>query len=343
MELHTLWKTALPGVHPFYAVKCNNDPALLQTLAALGCGFDCASKVTNTFPSITYVNISIQYFCRIFLFLELFGLKAVFCIALYYHCIGQLTEYSKKDTKYIHINFSLPPQAEIKAILDLGVSPERIIYANPCKQASHLKYACRKNVAAMTFDNEVELHKVQRFTSFLLTSFLSSFLLSLFFLLFFVPLTVFLSLSLFFSSFLSLSLFFLLFLSLLLFFSSFCPSHYVFLLFLSLSLFFLFFCHFHCFFLFLSLSLFFSFFCPSHCFFSSFVPLALSFTSLHLCLPPLLFNSSSSTSFLFHPCAISIFCPPFKHTASFPSFSLISSIFGRFFPAVMYYINRQTV
>ena len=50
LELHTLWKTALPGVHPFYAVKCNNDPALLQTLAALGCGFDCASKVTNTFP-----------------------------------------------------------------------------------------------------------------------------------------------------------------------------------------------------------------------------------------------------------------------------------------------------
>jgi ornithine decarboxylase len=95
VELHQLWSAALPGVHPFYAVKCNNDPVLMQTLAALGCGFDCASK------------------------------------------------------------------AEIKSVLDLGVCPERIIYANPCKQASHLKYACKKGVATMTFDNEVELYKVK--------------------------------------------------------------------------------------------------------------------------------------------------------------------------------------
>ena len=55
------------------------------------------------------------------------------------------------------------PQAEIKSVLDLGVCPERIIYANPCKQASHLKYACKKGVATMTFDNEVELYKVRPF------------------------------------------------------------------------------------------------------------------------------------------------------------------------------------
>jgi ornithine decarboxylase len=29
---------------PYYAVKCNPEPALLQLLAALGAGFDCASK-----------------------------------------------------------------------------------------------------------------------------------------------------------------------------------------------------------------------------------------------------------------------------------------------------------
>ena len=39
------WIAALPSVQPFYAVKCNEDPALLKTLAALGSGFDCASKV----------------------------------------------------------------------------------------------------------------------------------------------------------------------------------------------------------------------------------------------------------------------------------------------------------
>ncbi|KAI6222904.1 hypothetical protein M3Y99_01482200 [Aphelenchoides fujianensis] len=38
------WKHKLPRIEPFYAVKCNNDPALLRVLADLGCGFDCASK-----------------------------------------------------------------------------------------------------------------------------------------------------------------------------------------------------------------------------------------------------------------------------------------------------------
>ena len=46
MELHRDWVAALPTVTPFYAVKCNEDPALLKTLAALGAGFDCTSKVS---------------------------------------------------------------------------------------------------------------------------------------------------------------------------------------------------------------------------------------------------------------------------------------------------------
>jgi len=37
------WKKYLPRVEPFYAAKCNGDPALLALLAALGAGFDCAS------------------------------------------------------------------------------------------------------------------------------------------------------------------------------------------------------------------------------------------------------------------------------------------------------------
>lgn len=31
-------------VEPFYAVKCNPDPVIVRLLAALGCGFDCATK-----------------------------------------------------------------------------------------------------------------------------------------------------------------------------------------------------------------------------------------------------------------------------------------------------------
>eukprot|EP00112_Aurelia_sp_Birch-Aquarium-sp1_P026403 Seg935.2 transcript_id=Seg935.2/GoldUCD/mRNA.D3Y31 product="Ornithine decarboxylase" protein_id=Seg935.2/GoldUCD/D3Y31 len=89
------FKQCLPNVEPFYAVKCNNEPAVLEILSNYGLGFDCASKV------------------------------------------------------------------EIQTMLNLGVSPNRIIFANPCKQASHVKYAAANNVAMMTFDNEQELHKIK--------------------------------------------------------------------------------------------------------------------------------------------------------------------------------------
>jgi len=92
---YRLWMNQLPRVEPHYAVKCNDDIAVLSTLAQLGTGFDCASK------------------------------------------------------------------AEIQKVLDLKVDPERIIYANPCKQNSHIKFAAKNNVAQMTFDNEHELHKIK--------------------------------------------------------------------------------------------------------------------------------------------------------------------------------------
>ena len=42
---HQQWVDHLPTVEPFYAVKCNSDPLVLQSLASLGTGFDCASLV----------------------------------------------------------------------------------------------------------------------------------------------------------------------------------------------------------------------------------------------------------------------------------------------------------
>jgi ornithine decarboxylase len=38
------WKKYLPNVTPFYAVKCNPDPVILELLANLGASFDCASQ-----------------------------------------------------------------------------------------------------------------------------------------------------------------------------------------------------------------------------------------------------------------------------------------------------------
>ncbi|XP_061099327.1 ornithine decarboxylase 1-like [Conger conger] len=41
---YQLWVREIPRVTPFYAVKCNDSPPIVKTLAALGAGFDCASK-----------------------------------------------------------------------------------------------------------------------------------------------------------------------------------------------------------------------------------------------------------------------------------------------------------
>ncbi|KAF3446844.1 hypothetical protein FNV43_RR12024 [Rhamnella rubrinervis] len=90
------WTRTLPTVRPFYAVKCNPQPAFLGTMAALGSGFDCASR------------------------------------------------------------------AEIESVLALGVSPDRIIYANPCKPLSHIKYAASVGVNLTTFDSKDEVEKIQK-------------------------------------------------------------------------------------------------------------------------------------------------------------------------------------
>jgi ornithine decarboxylase len=52
-------------------------------------------------------------------------------------------------------------QGEINKILELGVDPSRIIFANPAKPASHIRYAAALGVDIMTFDNECELRKIK--------------------------------------------------------------------------------------------------------------------------------------------------------------------------------------
>lgn len=59
------------------------------------------------------------------------------------------------------INFDCASQTEIQMILDLGVDPKRILYANPCKQISHLRFAMEKGVTLMTADNLDELLKIR--------------------------------------------------------------------------------------------------------------------------------------------------------------------------------------
>jgi ornithine decarboxylase len=92
---HQQFQKLLPRVQPFYAIKCNPDDAVIELLAQLGAGFDCASR------------------------------------------------------------------AEIEQVRSYNVAPENIIYANPCKQPSMIKYAAEENVAMMTFDNLDEISKIK--------------------------------------------------------------------------------------------------------------------------------------------------------------------------------------
>jgi ornithine decarboxylase len=44
VEQYDQWTAELPMVEPFYALKSNPDPVIAKLLAALGCGFDCATQ-----------------------------------------------------------------------------------------------------------------------------------------------------------------------------------------------------------------------------------------------------------------------------------------------------------
>nr|XP_036669964.1 ornithine decarboxylase 2 [Drosophila suzukii] len=58
--------------------------------------------------------------------------------------------------------FDCASKNELKLVLGFGVSPERIIFAHPCRPASHLKYAKEQEVVNGTVDNEFEVYKLSQ-------------------------------------------------------------------------------------------------------------------------------------------------------------------------------------
>lgn len=61
------------------------------------------------------------------------------------------------------VNFDCASKSEIEKVLQMGVSPDRIIYANPCKASSFIRYAAGAKVLKSTFDNAEELHKIKKY------------------------------------------------------------------------------------------------------------------------------------------------------------------------------------
>ncbi|KAJ9072626.1 Ornithine decarboxylase [Entomophthora muscae] len=61
----------------------------------------------------------------------------------------------------LNVNFDCASQGEIALMLSHNIHPSRIIYANPCKQPSHARFAQNNNVLKTTFDNSDELSKIK--------------------------------------------------------------------------------------------------------------------------------------------------------------------------------------
>ncbi|GFF87543.1 ornithine decarboxylase [Aspergillus udagawae] len=59
--------------------------------------------------------------------------------------------------------FDCASTEELRVVLNLGVDPSRIIFANPCKSASSLLFAARTGVTLTTFDNLDELETIRAF------------------------------------------------------------------------------------------------------------------------------------------------------------------------------------
>ena len=60
-------------------------------------------------------------------------------------------------------NFDCASKSEIEKVLACGVDPERIIYANPCKASSFIRFAAKNGVKKSTFDNIDELYKIKKY------------------------------------------------------------------------------------------------------------------------------------------------------------------------------------
>jgi len=59
-------------------------------------------------------------------------------------------------------NFDCASPTEIQQVIDLGVDPERILYANPCKRFQDLLFAKNHGIMRTTFDSTCELKKMAR-------------------------------------------------------------------------------------------------------------------------------------------------------------------------------------
>ena len=50
----------------------------------------------------------------------------------------------------------------MKLLIDLGANPVKIIYGNPCKQSSHIRFPASVGIKRIEFDSFLELKKLKK-------------------------------------------------------------------------------------------------------------------------------------------------------------------------------------
>ena len=58
--------------------------------------------------------------------------------------------------------FDCASEAEIQKVMALGVPPERIVYAHPCKPPKQIRFAAANGINLTTVDTVSELEKGRR-------------------------------------------------------------------------------------------------------------------------------------------------------------------------------------
>lgn len=53
MRQHLSWQSTLPQLQPYYPVRYNSSPAVVEVLASLGLGFVCVNKVRLHFTHLS--------------------------------------------------------------------------------------------------------------------------------------------------------------------------------------------------------------------------------------------------------------------------------------------------
>ncbi|XP_047370237.1 ornithine decarboxylase 1-like [Vespa velutina] len=62
----------------------------------------------------------------------------------------------------MNANFDCASKQEVQQVMELNISPDRIIFANPTKYPSHIKFAKSVGVEKMTVDGKFELYKIKK-------------------------------------------------------------------------------------------------------------------------------------------------------------------------------------